>query len=421
MPIFALPVVLLFMNPHGCSNLLNAIGMGNIWVVTFAFFSLRWAFAPGRIAFSGSVLLAALSASCFANGLLVAPAAVVGLMLNRQFRRAAVLGCVTLLLWMFYLHAYQHSLASLDLLELLEKAAVMTGGSAVFARVPRGTALIVGGLILLLALAVLLRRRSWREMPFYTAFLLFLVLSVLMASRGRLGWDTGYMLQDRYRMYGLMMVATGYLMFVEICPARFRRQLIPAIGIAGIFCLLSYATFTTTAFSEKRWREATAMNWQLGRCFPNIDTAGWEAACGAMKRAAATDVYRLPVLLSSNELSAIAGLSPDSADRRIDVILKPESAFSGYALVPAPTTDGYLPATPDFAVLRTPAELVILPVGLMRLPLQENFLHGLFVSRRFCLVLPGKASIPGHQLLFALAHSPTGSLLDLWEAQVDCP
>jgi hypothetical protein len=415
-PWLALPVTLLLMHPQGFSNLIFAIGLGNLWVVAFAFLALWSASSTSWVSFILSLLFSGLSILCFANGLMIFPAVVLSLAIRRDFRRAAVAAFVGGLAFAWYLHNYQSAMGPFSGQELFRKAAIMTGGFASLGNLPVPVSLVAGSLVLLVALGLLCLPKLWRALPLHAGFLVFCGLTVLMAARGRAGWDDSYMLQDRYRLYGLLIVAVIYLAVLALSGPLRRIIGLSAIGLAAVYCFLSYATHVAPMESTKRWFEATALNAQIGVGFPHAIPAGWPAAIASLDRASAAGVYQLPTLLSSSDLATIKALPPVAPAVGPLLQLQPDGSICGYYLLPAAGT-----TVPDFAVLVGPAQRVILPVALFRSRLSELWPLRSFISPRFGLVVPQAVYVPGPHVLYGLRRDARGQLAVIFASSPTFP
>lgn len=404
-PWLALPVTLLLMHPQGYSSLLTAIGLCNLWVVAFVVLAMLGAASPRPAGWILSVFFASLATMCFANGLLAFPTIALGLLLRCEFRRAAMLALAGALVWALYLHGYQADMGSLSLRELIRKAAIMTGGFAALGSLPVSVALVVGSLVLLFAGVLLCVRRFRRELPAHMTFLLFCGLTVLMAARGRAGWVDSYMLQDRYRLYGLLLLAVGYLAAITL-GAPWRRWIgLSAVTLAAIYCFFSYVTHLAPLWSSQAWYQATALNGQIGVGFPHTTPANWQPAIVSLEQAAAADVYHLPRLLSAPDVATIQALPTMAPTSAFAYKLQADGSVCGHYLIPIDQG----PA-PDFAVLVSPTRRMILPVVRLRAKVAELAQVRSLLAARFGFVLPGAVYQSGLQSIYGLRRDAAGRL-----------
>jgi len=407
-PWMALPVTLLLMHPEGYSNTLAAIGMGNLWVVAFAFFSLACAFSLRRGTFALALVLAVLAASAFANGLMVFPAAALSLAVLNRWKHSAIFAGAGLVVWSLYLHGYQSSMGAFSLPELFRKAAIMAGGPIILSRMPEAASLFAGALLLGLAASLLCFRRFWREMPVHASFLVFVGLTIFMAARGRSGWADYYMLQDRYRLYGLLILAVGYLAWIELFPSRQGRLAVIGVGLGGTYCLLAYASFLSPMLTAQRLYAGTALNAQIGECFPCSIPKDWPVACASLERSASLGVYHLPKYLSPADLAVIQSLRTNQPPATELFHLEQNDAIQGHFVMPSDWVPGLQP--PELAVLVAPDHMVLLPVDVFRPRLAEIIPRFSLLGGHFGLRLPSPVYQAGRQAVYGLTRGSDGKL-----------
>ena len=422
-PWLALPVTLLLMHVEGYTNLLFAIGMGNLWVTAFAFGAAWCAFSPRRGMLASSLVFAVLASLSFVNGLLAFPAVLAGLLLRRCFRSAMIVAGLGVITWLVYLYSYCNPLPPVSPAEIARKAAIMAGGWVTLGRVPKEAALYAGGLVLLGAAALLCNRRLWQEQPAHASFLLFVVMSIFTAARGRSGWDDYYMLQDRYRIYGLLVLAIAYAAAVQLLVQRRSVIVLGSSFMAAVYCTLAYATFYPPLCTSQARGLSTALNWPLGECvtvgLPDV----WPDCGRALKRAERLGIYRLPDLLSQDDLDLIRRLPPTTAGAP-SCGLEPKGESWVYSVMPPANSmaTALTGGLPDFGVLVLADRRVILPVDVFRVRFAELLPRRSLFSNRYGLFLPrSHYSAPGRVAVYALRRDAVGRLAVTWSGAVAFP
>ncbi len=417
-PILGLPVSLLLMQPQGWTNLTIAMqAVQNLGVVLFAFWALRTA-SDGRVrALAASLALGLLATLASVNGVLVFPVAVIGLAADRRYRPALVYAAAGAIVATGYFRHYSLGMEPFHAVEWAANAAAMFGGLAVLGRLDLGAALIGGALLLAASLAAV-AIPTWRRMlPSHVLFLLFLLLSVAMAARGRIGWGVDYMLQDRYRLYGLLAAAVLYLIAVagdRVGP----RPAAAAIIAAGLFCLLSYATYLAPLADSARWCLATAMNWQWGRAYLQTTAGGWSPCEHNFERAIAQGLIRLPRPLSAEGMRKIDALDRGGPSPGPFLRATPNGSVCG-RLLAASGNDALSP--PDFGLLRRPGAPLIVAVSRPRARLVDiPRLQSLF-SPRFAFILPDAIYRQGRFPISGLLLYADGRVRLEWSGTALCP
>ena len=419
----ALPVTLLLMHVEGYTNLTWAMCMGNLWVIAFAFGAAWCAFSPRRGLLMASLAFAVLSSMCFVNGLLVFPAVVIGFMLRRQFRCAAIVAGIGAVVWTIYLYSYYNPMPPIAPMEIARKAAIMAGGWVVLGRMPSVASLYAGAITLLGAGVMLSRRWLWRERPAHTTFLLFVVMTIFTAARGRSGWDDYYMLQDRYRLYGLLVLAVAYAVAVDRCATQRARLGAGGSVVAAGYCTLAYATFYAPLCAAQAWCASTALNWPLGECVTMNLPDAWPACARELARAERLGVYRLPTLLDTTDLGIIRNL-PAIANGTPDCGLEPNGACAGFSVMAPADVAVHADASalPDFGVLVLPDRRVILALDVFRVRVAELLPRCSLFSERYGFLIPrSHYTLPGRYALHALGRGRDGRFAIQWSGAISFP
>jgi hypothetical protein len=412
-PIMALPLALLLMHPQGLTNFLNAIAMCCIWGTTFSFLALATMSSRRRTIFCLSLVFAAVAAASFVNGILAFPVAVLGLAAQRRFARAGVFLAVGGVVWVLYFTHYSIELAPLNLAALAYRAVIMAGGMFVVLRLPEWTAVMGGGAIFLLVAWLMTSLWLSRRLPVHLWFAIFLVMTILMAARGRTGWPPYYMLQDRYQLYGLLLLAVCYLAMAELFLNR--RQLIvwSASGLAFGFCFVSYTDHVALMLMQRQWCRATAMNWQLGQYFPCTIPEAWPATSKALQRAYDTGVYELPRIFTDAELATIRALRSKPVNAAQHLRLEPNGAACGQIGFPDAGPAASPSETPLFAILTVDGRDFVLPVVHQRERFVKIFSQFSLVNPECGLLLPGAVCFKGRHEVRCFARAPDGTALKI--------
>lgn len=408
-PLLALPATLLLFQPQGYTNALCAIGLGNLWVLAFAFAAFTCVTDPTRPAIAPALGCALLATASFANGLLVWPLLTVGLLLRDRPRAALGLALLSVLVWTVYLRGHPGGAGAFSAGEFLRKLAAMAGGFTMVSRVPFGLALVAGGVLLALAAWVLSRPDFRRRQPALFLGLLFIAATLGLATLARLGWGDEYMVQDRYRIYGLLLVVTLYLAALAWLQRGHLLFAAPAAAFAAGFCLISYAHNLSALESGRRWQQVTRLNAQLGESFPHTAADSFAVATAALTRARTDGVFALTPLLSAADLARLRTLAAARTGPALTLESRPNGALIGHYLTPT-TRDADQPI-PAFALAIQSNRLLALPIILPRPTLLQTLRHGWFVGRNYAVALPTAAGLHGAFTVHLISRTPDQRLI----------
>jgi hypothetical protein len=413
-PALGLPVALLMMQPQGYTNLTSAMqAVQNIGVVAFGLAAIAAGRAASRWARPASWLLAACALLTSVNGLLALPV-VIASWGRRDLRSTVAFSGLSLLLIAGYFSGYQGDPHPWKLGAFLANAAVMAGSWASLLRAGTPIALAAGAATWAVAIGTLASPRFRRDLPVPAAFLAFVLLTLLMAAFGRIGYGAAYMLQDRYRLYGILALSIAGLHAIHLIDGR-RPWAGLGTALAGIFCLLSYDTYYSNVLTIYEWGQATLMNAQLGRVLPYTSPESRDAADANLSRALAEGVYRPPNLLSASDLAEIRLLRnqrPDVPGRGL--IGKADSSLGSYVVSPAPEV-GLEPAV--FALGWSDGGPVILPRFFARARVSESLRSLVLDNPRQFFLLPTRYAEPADERILGLSRDPDGPLHVAWVAR----
>lgn len=411
----ALPLSLLLMQPQGYSNHLIAMqAVQNIGIILWAFGALALLQAASLPARAVSLVLIASAPLVSANGLMVLPAAILALVFVGAPRRLIPVVLAGAAGWAAFFAGYASTAKPLALGEVAANAAAMAGSPAAVLTFGTREALVAGTFILAAAGSMLVRRASWRTAPVATAWLCFLVLSILMAARGRVGWGTDYMLQDRYRLYGLLIVGLLYVSFAPALEGRWPGWSLAAVSAAaGLFCFVSYVSSWPVAAADLAWARASACNRQLGGWVPSTGDDYWKYAVAQLQRAETLGYYRLPRLLPEGAVAELRARPAAGPVRPMPA--RPNADVFGRSLLPDPAW-----GRPDFAVLAG-AEPVVLPVHRHRASLRSALRHATVFGTDYSIPLPNQLAPKATAAVAGVRVNPAGQAITLWSAAVSSP
>lgn len=425
-----LPLSLLLMQPQGHTNLLIATGSpGHAWCLLSAFWSLHLAGRNTPAATTCALLLALIAALCTANGLLLFPVAALARLHARQWRPALLWLAGGTLVWLWYLADYSVAAQpfadhAFSLPGLALNAVTMIGGVAVFGRLDSGIAVLVGTLVIVLALAIGWHERRTARLDANSYFILFLLLSVALTAWARIGWSHDYMLQDRYRLYGVLLLAMLYLKALRLLPPTRQRWFTAGlIPLTAVFCLLSYGQTASDLNFNRRWAEATAMNLQLGRAVPLAAAPEQAARAGSiLEQVVARGLLHLPRFLDEPALHQLTDGLDEPAPSQSATLQGIKSAAVGGCLVAPPANLAPGAAhPPSFGILYQGGRSLILPVVVLRTRLADQLTPLRPVIARYQFIVPDKQYTQKQGVLHAIRRTAGGDITVLWSAHVTLP
>jgi hypothetical protein len=230
-----------------------------------------------------------------------------------------------------------------------------------------------------------------------------------MAALARLGWGDEYMVQDRYRIYGLLLVATLYLTALAWLPRGHRLFAGLATAVAAAFCVISYAHTLASVESGRRWQQVTRLNAQLGESFPHTAADSFAVATAALTRARDDGVFALAPLVSAADLAQLRTLTAARTGPALTLESRPNDALIGHYLTPT-TRDADQPV-PAFALATQSNRLLALPIIFPRPTLLQTLRHGWFVGRNYAVALPTAAGLHGAFTLHLISRTPDDRLI----------
>lgn len=422
-PILGLSVALLLMQPQGVTNMLVAVqAIQYVGALLFAYWALHLCIGQSRVKFSAAILLAVGAMMSSANGLMAFPVAALLLWIRGQRKRALAFGLVGAGAWTVFFAGYHLDTHSISATEFIANVAVMLGGAAAMERYGIQVAVLAGGAIGIAAIWAVTRRRHWTVAPVTSAFLLYLLLSVAMAARARGGWTVSYMLQDRYRIFGILCAVLVVLVFTVTTNSPNRRIWTGAFFVlSAAFCAGSYIVAYPKVLLVGQQSRATAMNRQFGSFYllPGGKNT-WEAAAENTIRAEEAGIYRSPKLLSEADVRFIGGLRNRSVDNGVRFTAERSEGDQGYVLRPDPVVDeGIQPS--EIVVANFPDGPRVLAVGRIRLPLPQIINHGQVLSNHFVCIVPFAIYRSGPILIHGLNRDARETLQVAWSATAECP
>lgn len=355
---------LLLFQPSGYSNFLSGMqAVQNLGMAALAALACALATTNRRAATGGALALAAFAPLVSANGLLLAPVLATLWLLTGARGRAAAALVAGAAGWTAFAWGYAWPETAGAPLQAVHNAVVMAGGFAHNSWSGLAGTRLIGTLLLAVAIAALASRAAWRRQPATAALLLFCVLSIFMAGKGRDGIDETYMLQDRYLLHGLLTAAlAGLLVLDRVDPARRPRASAVALAAAALFATHAYAAYVPLLATEHRWVHATAINRQLGGTFLLASGPDWRDFEAGLSAAERTGVYAIPPKLPSTVIDRLRERG-DASDGALEFEVQGSSAALGATL--HPPADSNLDATP-FVLVAGPSGRMVLPLDRRR-------------------------------------------------------
>jgi hypothetical protein len=253
------------------------------------------------------------------------------------------------------------------------------------------------------------------------AFLLYVLASVAMVALARIGWTADYMLQDRYRIYGMLSAATLGLLVIPTVDSPRRKILTAAfLTLSTISCAAAYYINYPALLLVGESSRATAMNRQLGRL--NLQPGNediWAVAAENLVRAEQAGVYQPPRLLSAADLRVLQRMRDQPADGHI--IFKAVRSIGDQGYVLTPTPDSAALPVPELIVAWFPEGPLLLAISRMRLSVSQIILRRQILSDSFACIIAGADYHSGKILLYGLSRDAAGQLSCRWTATAECP
>jgi hypothetical protein len=267
----------------------------------------------------------------------------------------------------------------------------------------------LGLLLLGLAFVLLARPDTWRTTPVAAAGLAFVVLTILMAARGRIGWGPEYMLHDRYRIYGMLLIVLLYWQLTRLVAPQFPRCFaIICLPLTALFCLLSYASFWPLALNDVANARVTAINRQLGHWYPAGGDDDWIPSVTVLQRAETAGIYRLPALLPPTTIAWLKTPPTSPAPGIVSVRAIPQAS----KLI---ITPGAGQPRPDFGLLIGDVPVAV-PLVLTRPRLVDLLRHGRFTGFAYDFLLAAPSAPAAPDRFIAVGLKGSGHPHVLWEA-----
>ncbi|MFY9925072.1 MAG: hypothetical protein WCA95_00065 [Opitutaceae bacterium] len=429
--LWLVPVTLILMQPQGFTNFLIASGSpGHAWTILLAY----WAIYLSKFNSKGAIGLAVLfglgSAMCTVNGLLVFPAIVMGNVIRNNRPRAVLWSSMGVIIWILYLHGYSVSdqpivYGLLSIWRLAFNSAVLAGAIGKFGTMGLGI-LAAFGCLLIIAAGLSCWRKGQDEDEFeLTCLLSFLLLSILMIAFARGGWDAEYMEQDRYRLYGLILIAALYLTYADRWNLAERKVALAfAIGAALFFNVSSYAQQYGDLRYSANWARAAAMDIQIGNqmLLPPYEPKEIGQVTAMMRKVVSEGLYQPAKILTPSQLEQLRIMrnrdfpKPNRQFRCVQ-----SEAFGGYLFTPLGKTNRHGGDTPDFGVLFEDDIPIVVPVVINRARFRDILVRRSFLSDDFGVVLTANCFERGRHMLYGVKDQADSAFTVLWSSSVECP
>ncbi len=301
--------------------------VSNLYVLFFALLSLYLLFARQSAAsFAGALLCYAIAAFTQGGGLFVGLAGIAMLAIGRQFKRAALWGLATAVLFSLYFYGYHTPAGHPSVLSVISAEPFLPVrfffsflGSPL--PMPEVFGIFSFGFFIYLTM-----KGYYAANRAVYAFLLFLFITAAVTSITRSGFGLDQALASRYKVVSTLIFAIHYLAAVEIMKAGIAKRLFVALLIAGslVFNINAYLSNRVELAMQKEVLTYGYLTWQeIGRglIYPFEDKAGAILARSEELRIYAATPDKS--IVSANRVD----MKPGAEDGRIK--FEVENAFTG--------------------------------------------------------------------------------------------
>ncbi|MEM6599973.1 MAG: hypothetical protein AAF649_01160 [Verrucomicrobiota bacterium] len=408
---------LLLFNPVGSSNFITAMqGPQNLGIHLLTLSSFLLATRAERTCFALALIIGSVAVFTSANGLIVLPliASYYGFQGRWKACGSAVISSVGVT--MLYFYGFEKEPTPWLPGSMVNQFFVMLGSPFCLLKSSHELAFWVGIPIALSSAMLLLQFKLINEKPVAWLFLAFLFGSCLMAALGRMGWPDDYMIQDRYRVYGLLIL----VMLISLAPAgkyleKYAVQL-GILGLAAIFWTLGYLNNSAWLVAAASWKKSTAINAQLDYAFPYISLETWPKAQKTLTDSVQLQIYHPPRILKETKLNFQSGSANPPVAQTWEIIRS--DAGAGYWLIPRII----ITPRPDHAFIILPDNQAIhLPSLSQRAPLKTFLSSGKLIAEKYKLTLPLSLEWNGAARLIETDINQDGSLAIRSESMLTSP
>jgi hypothetical protein len=251
----------LFLSPRYVQTINWALsGLQNISVIPFAIASIFFVTATWSGAFAWSMVFLVVAIATSGNGFFVAFGLLYFLLRSRRFLKAGVTVAVVLLMAVFYAYHFQPynpPFGPLPLPIALARKIIFPvtflGGACGF----RDPAIMLG-LVLLIGFAVLTWKGWERACPGSFGAALFCLVTTAGATATRSGGGVPGSMQERYMMYGMLLLCLEYLAVLRLyAPQNFgtRSRWTAAIAALSLAAIVFCAVWDVLAYRELETRK----------------------------------------------------------------------------------------------------------------------------------------------------------------------
>ncbi|MEM6883628.1 MAG: hypothetical protein AAF571_01255 [Verrucomicrobiota bacterium] len=376
---------LVLFNPIGFSNFITAMqGPQNLGIHFFALSAFILATSRNRIGIPLALTAGVAAIYISANGLVVLPIIAVYFAFHHRWKECAITTLIQIIAALIFFYGYERTSVTWDTGSLINQFFVMLGAPLCLLRIPYESAFWIGTPIALVTIIILSNFKLLKEHSVAWMFLAFLLGSCAMAALGRMGWPDDYMLQDRYRIYGILIILLTACLFpaLQKIPKNVLNTM--ALFVALFYCLLGYLNNTAPLLSASLWKESTGINYQLGYPFPFVGEVPWPNAQQTLLLSDSNDIYQPPKILNLDTLSIIPETIGTKVNNPTWSAVR-SNAGAGYWLI----SDTPSLPRPDAAYVVLPdREPVHLPQVLRRTSLKAFLISGKLISDEYQLMLP---------------------------------
>lgn len=389
-PAAYLAVALVIFQPQGLSNVTTAME-AIVWVpmIVIALLTARSLLSQSSLLFGLGLVLGTLAVFTQANGLVLLPAAVPFALVRREWTRAAiivVLSGINAFVFFYHFKMPDEQLHG-TFTELLLNMLAMVGGIFQFGSMPFWIAELAAAVLIVACSGLILVSLAKPDWHGFAVFLSFVLLSIAMTAVGRLGWGSAYLaIQDRYRIYGLLL-----LMAVVLCGYVFAFPRWPRIVLfasAVLFSLMfGYAQNLPKIVNLNHYLRVQMANLQLGQYLVAPD----ETTEANLRKAVASGVYLPPQILDPKEVAVLKSGPGVSGLPAIALLASASSAVHGYIVSPADGPENAAFNSAFMVSLTKGEDTLLMPLERYRNRHIDTLTTGKLFSNRAYGVLPERA------------------------------
>jgi hypothetical protein len=257
--IYLLPVAAIIFNfRYFETSFWPMAAMQNLWVLSFALASLYCLHKETKYSFYFSILFGWLAAFTSANGMMTFVAGAFVLLTKKELLKRKHLiwfGCGLLAMGAYFYHYTKPPAHPPILQPMLDNPAGFLGYALAFlggAFSDDMTIAIIIGISLVCFAVFITWRKYYEENPVIYSFIVFLLITSVLAALARLGFGVGQALSSKYAVNSAVLTSACYIALVSLVQKRIRLvYLIALTGLAVYFHFGTYAKYLPAKAAEK--------------------------------------------------------------------------------------------------------------------------------------------------------------------------